>query len=117
MRKPAPVKQFIEGKSRLQDGKRVVKKNPKMDERTINLPITLTAKDESDFLDKYSKFCSEVLEKGYLDIIVEQQPSVVYRCIYEDCSQYTEFISEMAKFVLKLVEPNPKNRSTSVDIK
>ena len=50
LRKPAPVKLFIEGKSRLQDGKRVVLKNPKVDERQVNLPIVLVAKNEADFI-------------------------------------------------------------------
>ena len=110
LRKPAPVKQFIEGKSRLQDGKRVILKNPKVDERQVNLPIVLVAKNETDFISKYDLFCKDVLEKGKIEIKVSSQPSVIYRCVYEDCQQYTEFISEMAKFVLKLTELNPKDR-------
>lgn len=113
LRKPAPSKPFVESKSRLQDGKRVVRKNPKVDERTLILPITLTAKNEEDFINKYNLFCTEVLETGYVEIIADSQPNVVYRCIYDDCQQYSEFIQEMAKFMLKLTEPNPKNRSTT----
>ncbi len=116
LRKPAPVKPFIEGKSRLEDGKRVVRKNPKLDERSLILPIQMTAKNETDFVNKYNLFCSEVLETGYLEIVVGSQPSTVYRCVYEDCQQYSEFVQELAKFMLKLTEPNPKNRGVQ-DIK
>lgn len=110
LRKPAPLKPFVESKSRLQHGKRIVVKNPKYEERTLTLPIILTAKDISEFTEKYDMFCSEILDTGMLNITVDTIPNVTYRCIYEDCQQYTEFVQEMAKFILKLVEPNPKNR-------
>ncbi|MBR1526836.1 MAG: hypothetical protein IJ640_09300 [Prevotella sp.] len=111
LRKPAPNKAFIQNKSRLQHGKRVIRKNPKKDERQIILPIIITAKDESDFNEKYDLFVSEVLDTGYLVIKTSKQPNVYYRCIYEDCQQYTEFAGEMAKFMLSLTEPNPDNRA------
>ena len=34
---PAPMKEFIENKSRLEHGKRVIINNPKVDEREITL--------------------------------------------------------------------------------
>lgn len=110
LRKPAPNKDFIECKSRLQHGKRIIAKNPRKDERTLQLPITMVAKDEDEFVKKYDAFVSEVLDGGYLEISTTSQPNVVYRCIYDDVQQYTEFIGEMANFILSLTEPNPNNR-------
>ena len=111
MRKPAPAKAFIESKSRKEHGKRVVTKNPRVDERSLTLPIYLCADTEEDFVKKYDLFCTEILETGFLEIVTSSQPDVVYRCVYEDCQQYTEFMQGQAKFMLKLVEVNPKNRS------
>lgn len=110
LRKPAPQKAFIQNKSRIANGKQVVAKNPKVDERSVILPIQLTASSESQFVTRYDLFVSEVLEKGTFTLTVDSLPNVVFRLVYEDCQQYTEFIQETAKFVLKLTEPNPKNR-------
>lgn len=109
LRKPAPNKPFIENKSRLQHGKRVIKKNPRKDERTIVLPIQIVASNTTDFNTKYDLFCA-ALDTGSLLIRTSLQPTVYYRCIYNDCQQYTEFDGKYAKFMLSLTEPNPNNR-------
>ena len=113
LRKPAPNKPFIESRSRLQHGKRVIKKNPRKEERSVILPIQIVATSESDFNTKYDLFVSEVLDTGTLTITTSAQPTVYYRCIYEDCQQYTEFNGETAKFMLSLTEPNPNNRGAT----
>lgn len=41
---PPPLKEFIENKSRLEHGKRVLSSNPKINERNITLTFNLTAK-------------------------------------------------------------------------
>ncbi|MFK1938452.1 hypothetical protein ACIXFQ_18870 [Bacteroides fragilis] len=46
---PPPMKDFIENKSRLEHGKRVITSNPKIDERNITLTFNLTAKNEEQF--------------------------------------------------------------------
>ena len=110
LRKPAPNKPFIESKSRQQNGKRVIRNNPKKDERSLILPINMTASSEEDFITKYDLFVSEVLDTGRVDISTSSQPSVVYKCIYEDCQQYQEFMMGMAKFMLQLTEIDPSDR-------
>lgn len=110
LRKPAPNKPFIETKSRVQHGKKVIVKNPRKDERQLVLPLEMFAASKADFLAKYDLFVSEVIDNGEIVISTSLQPSVFYRCIYEDCQQYTEFIQESAKFMISLVEPNPNNR-------
>ena len=64
---PSPNKEFIENKSRLEHGKRIITSNPKIDERNLILTIHLTAKDEEEFFEKYNNFCKE-LATGILNI-------------------------------------------------
>lgn len=109
---PAPNKALIENKSRLEDGKRVITSSPKKDERNLTLQINITAPDKDTFFARYDSFCDE-LDKGILEIKTKYQPNVVYRTIYISCSQFSQFMRGIGKFVLKLNEPNPKNRNSS----
>lgn len=108
---PASNKAFISNKSRLEHGKRVVVNDVKLDERSVTIAINLTAKNEEDFFAKYEAFCNEVLAVGDLTIWTKYQPLVLYRMIYESCSQFSQFMRGIGKFSLKLTEPNPNNRS------
>lgn len=47
---PPPMKEFIENKSRLENGKRVITSDSKIDERNITLTFNLTAKAKISFL-------------------------------------------------------------------
>lgn len=107
---PAPNKEFISNKYRNKDGKHVIKHNPKLDERDITIGFSIIAKDEHTFLSNYAKFCEEVLSTGELTIHTSFQPEVWYRCIYNSCTQFSQFVRKMAKFSLKLNEPDPTNR-------
>ena len=110
---PAPNKSVVENNSRIEHGKRVIK-NPvysKKDERDVNLEMHINAKDKTDFFDKYDRFCSEVLDYGFIDIKSVYMPTKVFKMTYVNCSQFTEFIQQLARFTLRLNEPNPKDRS------
>ncbi|MBQ5840263.1 MAG: hypothetical protein IIW42_09630 [Bacteroidaceae bacterium] len=106
---PSPNKAYIENKSRLEDGKRVIVHNPKVDERSVTLTFNLTAKSEDEFFARYNSFCEE-LKNGYMEIKTKYQKNVVYRMVYESCTQFSQLIREIAKFSLKLTEPDPTNR-------
>lgn len=106
---PPPNKEFIENKSRLENGKRVIISNPKIDERTITLTFSLSAKTEEDFFLRYDNFCKE-LSTGILNIKTKHQPNVLYRTVYVSCNQFTQFMRGIAKFSIKIVEYNPMNR-------
>lgn len=108
---PPPMKEFIENKSRLGNGKRVITSNSKIDERNITLTFNLTAKSEDQFFTRYNSFCEE-LATGVLHIRSKYQPNVVYKTIYLSCNQFTQFMRGIASFSLKLVEPNPADRTT-----
>lgn len=106
---PPPQKEFIENKSRLENGKRVLTSNPKVDEREVSLRFNLFANTELEFFSKYESFCKE-LAKGQIRIHTRYQPSVYYNMIYLSCTQFTQYNRKGADFVLKLSEPNPANR-------
>lgn len=107
---PVPNKEFISNKYRSKDGKRVIKHNPRLDEREITLSFNMSAKSPEEFLANYAKFCDEVLATGELVIHTSFLPKVWYRCIYLSCTQFSECIRELAKFSLKLNEPDPSDR-------
>lgn len=107
---PAPKKEFVENKSRLEHGKRVVAANPKIDERSLTFQVHLTASNPVQFFSRYQSFCEE-LATGVLDIKTKYQPNVIYRTTYQSCSQFSQFMQGIGKFVLKLNEPNPANRT------
>lgn len=106
---PPPNKEYIENKSRLEHGKRVIVDNPKKDERSVTLTFNLTAKDEKQFFERYNSFCEE-LAKGVLHIKTKYQEDVVYKMAYKSCTQFSQLIREIARFSLKLDEPNPNDR-------
>lgn len=110
---PPPNKGYIENKSRLENGKKVITYNPKVDERSVTLTFNLTAKNEPEFYDKYNRFCEE-LKKGTLEIKTRYQPAVVYKMVYESCTQFSQLMREIAKFSLKLTEPDPTDRDAII---
>lgn len=107
---PPANKAFIENQSRLQHGKQVIVANPKLEARNLTLQVHLTAATEEQFLDRYNKFCKE-LATGKLDIQTKYQPDVMYRTVYVSCSQFSQFMRGIAKFSLKLTEPDPSDRA------
>lgn len=107
---PPPSKDYITNSSRLVDGKRVFKGNVKMAEREMTLPFSMRAKDRDIFLSNYAKFCEEVLAKGEMVLHTSFLPNIWFRCIYISCTQFSQFLREMALFSLKLNEPDPSNR-------
>ena len=110
---PPPMKEFIESRSRLKHGKTVIAKVPKYDDREITLPFHLIAKSKAEFFTKYNLFCEEVLVNGKFELKTKFQPDVVYRLVYLSCTQFRQFIREMAVFSLKVSEPDPTDRAIS----
>lgn len=107
---PPSVKAYIENNDRTEHGKRVIIDNVRVDSRDITLQLNLTARSEEEFFSRYSSFCDE-LSKGILDIETSYQKGIVYHCIYQSCSQFSQFMRGIGKFTLKITEFNPKNRS------
>ena len=72
----SPMKEFIENKSRLEHGKRVIINNPKVDEREITLSFTIEGNSQSDYQSKKKAFFDE-LYKGKIDIQIPANSSEV----------------------------------------
>lgn len=106
---PPAAKDYPSNKSRLESGTRYLTDNPQTKERDITLKIQLVAISKAAFYSRYEAFCS-VLRGGKIDISTRFQSGVVYHCLYNSCSQYTQYTGKIAKFSLKLTEPNPTNR-------
>jgi len=108
---PAPLKGMIENKSALEDGKRVIRTGRKLDERTVTLGFNITAVTKAAFLQQYANFCTNVLSLGKVNIRTKYQQNVVYHMDYLSCQSFGEYRQTMGKFVLRLVEPNPADRT------
>lgn len=108
---PPAAKDYPSNKSRLESGTRYITNNPQVKERDITLKIQLVANTKKDFYAAYNAFCTDVLRGGTLDINTRFQSGVVYHCLYNSCSQYTQYTGKIAKFSLKLTEPDPTNRT------
>ena len=108
---PSPMKEFIENKSRLEHGKRVVANNPKIDERDLTLSFTIEGNSESDFRTKRASFYEE-LYKGKIDIQVPDNGNEVYHLIYLGKSvSYAQSIDRtFCKISAKFNEYNPNMR-------
>ena len=104
----APMKDFIENKSRLEPGKRVIINNPKVDEREITLSVTIEGNSQSDYQSKKKAFFNE-LYKGKVDIQVPANSSEIYHLIYLGKSiTYAQSLDRtFGKISDKFNEPNP----------
>ena len=107
---PAPMKEYIESKSRLRHGKTIVTTLSKYDSREITLPFHLIAKSKAEFFEKYNLFCSEVLANGKFELSTKYQSGIVYRLVYVSCTQFSQYNRELAVFSLKVEEPDPTDR-------
>ena len=115
---PAPRKQYITNKSALKDGKQVLTAKgtlPKADERDVQIVFAIHAKTLAKFLMQYHSFCEE-LKKGAIDLTIhvwedDTYIKTTYHLLYSSCNQYAEYNGRLGRFVLKLNEPNPENRT------
>lgn len=110
---PAPVKDAIQSESRLEHGTRTIipEASVKLAKRDITLEVGLMAPSLTEFYALYKSFMEE-LTSGWLRIASPRYlPGVVFHCRYVSCTQFTNYNGRIAKFILKLEEPNPNNRS------
>ena len=104
----SPMKEFIENKSRLEHGKRVIINDPKIDEREITLSFTIEGNSQSDYQAKKKAFFEE-LYKGVVDIQVPANSNEIYHLIYLGKSvAYAQSLDQtFGKISAKFTEPNP----------
>ncbi|WP_042369768.1 hypothetical protein [Bacteroides neonati] len=105
---PAPIKDFVENKSRLTGGKQVIYNNPKVDERDITLTFNLEGDSPGDYLVKCKKF-KEELSKG---LIIIEVPVLgeTYRLTYGKSVTFAMNTERtFSKISCKFNEPNPSS--------
>lgn len=110
---PAPVKDPVQSDCRLEHGTRTIIPggSVKLAKRDFTLEIGMTAPTLPEFYARYKNFIEE-LTSGWLRIATPRYlPNVVFNCRFVSCTQFTNYNGRIAKFILKLEEPNPHNRS------
>lgn len=107
-----PMKEFIENKSRLEHGKRVIIINPKVDERELTLSFTIEGVTTSDYQAKKKAFFEE-LYKGVIDIQVPLAGTEIYHLIYlgKNITYAQSLDRTFGKISAKFNETNPDNRT------
>lgn len=110
---PAPLKPMIENSVATEHGTRVVRDGRKLESRSITLGFNIVASTKANFFLKYGKFCTQVLGYGKLDLMSAYQAGTVYHLDYLSCQSFGEYQREIGKFSLRVVEPNPGNRTDS----
>lgn len=106
---PVALKERVVNESRLEDGKRYINTASKVASREFTLEMHMTSSSWSDYLAKYAAW-NEMLKNGTLNIATSWQAGVVYKCLYVSCAQFAEY-GGLAKFAIRLVEPNPADRT------
>ena len=112
---PAPMKSYISNATPLTHGETVADAAvalPKVDKRTVQIPLVLAAPNETLFFSRYSSFMNE-LRGGKVDVSTRYESGVVYHMFYLSCSTFAQYNGTLAKFSLKLNEPNPMNRNAN----
>ena len=102
---------FVTNESRLEPGKSVVVKNPRVASREITLSFTITGKTKSDYRAKRNAF-QEELEKGKVRINVPELGEQVYKLVFTGKSISYGLSGDRCFGHLsgKFIEPNPKDR-------
>ena len=108
----APMKEYIENDSRLENGKTVLVVNPRVASRDLTLHFTICGENEIDYRYKRKDFEQE-LRSGIVDIVVPALGYDVFHLVYSGKSvsyamnQKRTFSTISAKFE----EPDPTNRT------
>lgn len=109
---PASAKDAIQSEIRLEDGTRTIipEESVRLAKREITLELGLSAPSLAIFYERYKSLMDE-LTGGWLRIESPRYlPGVVFHCRYLSCTQFTQYNGRIAKFILKLEEPNPRKR-------
>lgn len=105
---PASLKEFVTNESRDEDGSRVIFHNPRQAQRELTIEMHLHASSLRELIQRYKQLI-RIFESGMFTIELERNPGDIYHFIYESCNSFS-MGEKLAKFALKLIEPNPTNR-------
>ncbi|MCD7923605.1 MAG: hypothetical protein LUI85_02470 [Bacteroides sp.] len=106
---PPPVKDYIENKSRLENGKRLSLNNEKVDERDLNLTFTIQGDNQVDYISKFKEFMAEMVS-GLVEIKIPILGNDIYRVYYKNATSYAMSVDRtFSKIAMKVCEPNPSS--------
>lgn len=107
----APMKDYIENDSRLEDGKRIIVTNPRVASREITLRFTIQGDTVSNFRINRRAF-EEELRQEKVDIYIPALGDEVYHLIYlgKSVSYALNVNRTFCTVSSKFEEPNPTDR-------
>jgi len=107
---PAPLKGYVENKSRMINGTQVLVNNPRVEERSVTFTITIQGRTESEYLQRYHSFV-EALQSGWIQLKIPAL-KLQFNLLYDSCTKFGNHGLRYGKFSLRLREPDPTNRIT-----
>lgn len=107
---PAGNKDFIENESRLEDGKRVLYVNPKVQARDVTLTFNISGQNQTDYLTKYNLFINE-LHQGKMKIGIPILNMAFTLTHQKSTSFAVSKTRTFSKLSVKFEEPNPTERT------
>lgn len=107
---PAPAKEYIQSKSRLQHGIRVAaaSENARTDSREVSIPILIEGRNRTEYFSRYLSFVEE-LKGGNIALAIPDL-GFTFRLVYLSCGKYGSYGDCRAKLTVKFLEPNPEDR-------
>lgn len=107
----APMKDYIENDSRIEDGKRVIAVYPKVASREMTLRFTIQGENEAVFRANRKAF-EEELRKGKVDILIPVLGDDVFHLFYlgKSVSYALNVNRNFCTVSSKFEEPNPTDR-------
>lgn len=108
---PVPLKDFVTNESRLEDGLRILVRNPKKAARSITLEFQIVGSSPSDFEAKKEAFFTE-LYKGEVKLADTGFTDEVFHLVYQGNSPtYSSGLTNTAcKVSVQFSEPDPTKR-------
>ena len=103
---PRPHKQPVVNKNVTANGAAVVVGTGYTDERTLSIPMHITAPDKTTFWARYNAFCQNVLNGTQPITLRSVYKNETFSLYYQDVQNFTEFMQEMAKFDVIFYESN-----------
>ncbi len=110
---PPPLKEYITNESALENGVQVLTTTaalPKVAARNLTVEVNIIAANNSDLRTKLASFIT-ALKGGVLTIQLTNHTADYFHCLYQSCTQFSDYNGRVAKFALRLIEPDPTNRT------
>lgn len=101
------LKEFIENKSRMEHGKRVIYNSPRKDEREVELVFCF--RKPGNFVDNYQSFLDELYKGEVVLKYVDAGLDSTFYLTYMGCRSLNT-VQHAGKCSVRFNEPNPDNR-------